>query len=401
MRVLYAEAAYGREEIEAVLGVLEGRPHQLMGGPSVQEFEERVARLFGKRHGVMVNSGSSANLLAVSALDLPEGAEVITPALTFSNTVAPLVQSGLVPVFVDVEADTCNADASQVEALVGPDTKALMIPNLIGNLPDWGALREIADHYGLLVIEDSADTVGSLYRGEPTGALSDVSTTSFYASHVITCAGFGGMVCTSREDLVDRAKLLRGWGRSSSTTAESERVEDRFDIDVDGVPYDAKFVFSAVGYNFLPSEIAAAFGLVQLDRLQAYVDRRIANFQALVDFFSEFEEWFILPRQQADTRTAWLAVPLVVRDEAPFTRRDLQVELERNGIQTRTVFSGNVLRQPGFKDIPRRERDEGYPNADRVMRGGMLLGCHQAMTEEQIAYVCDTFRTFANRVGAA
>jgi CDP-4-dehydro-6-deoxyglucose reductase, E1 len=329
MRVLYAEAAYGQEEIEAVVEVLRDRPHSLMGGPSVQAFEERIAALFGKRHGAMVNSGSSANLASVGALDLPRGAEVITPALTFSTTVAPLVQTGLVPAFVDVEPDTCNVDAAQVEAMVGPDTRALVIPNLIGNLPDWAALRAIADRHGLLVVEDSADTVGSLYRGEPTGALTDVSTTSFYASHVITCAGFGGMVCTSREDLVERARLLRGWGRSSSITAESERVEDRFDVDVDGVPYDAKFVFSAVGYNFLPSEISAAFGLVQLDRLQTYVDRRIANFGTLLDFFGEFEDWFILPRQQPDTRTAWLAVPLVVRDDAPFTRRDLQVELER------------------------------------------------------------------------
>lgn len=397
MRVFYAQAVYGEEEIDAVADVLRNQSLALMSGPSVKNFERRVAALFAKRHGLMVNSGSSANMLAVAALDLPKGSEVVTPALTFSTTVAPLVQQGLIPAFVDVEPDTFNIDADAVESMIGPKTKAMMVPNLIGNLPDWPALRAIADKHGLKVIEDSADTLGSLVGGEPSGRFSDISTTSFYASHVVTAGGFGGMVSTSDDALARRATLLRGWGRSSSLIGESESIEDRFGIEVDGIPYDSKFVFEGIGYNFLPSEISAAFGLVQLDRLPDYTERRIRNFERLRAFFENYAHWFHLPRQQPDTRTPWLALPLVVNDSAPFTRRDLQIGMEKAGVQTRTVFTGNILRQPGFKNVPRRENEMGYPNADRVMRGGILLGCHQGMGEDAVDYVCETFRAFAEK----
>ncbi len=397
MRVFYAQAVYGEEEIDAVADVLRNQSLALMSGPSVKRFERRVAALFAKRHGLMVNSGSSANMLAVAALDLPKGSEVVTPALTFSTTVAPLVQQGLIPAFVDVEPDTFNIDADAVESMIGPKTKAMMVPNLIGNLPDWPALRAIADKHGLKVIEDSADTLGSLVGGEPSGRFSDISTTSFYASHVVTAGGFGGMVSTSDDALARRATLLRGWGRSSSLIGESESIEDRFGIEVDGIPYDSKFVFEGIGYNFLPSEISAAFGLVQLDRLPDYTERRIRNFERLRAFFENYAHWFHLPRQQADTRTPWLALPLVVNDSAPFSRRDLQIGMEKAGVQTRTVFTGNILRQPGFKNVPRRENEMGYPNADRVMRGGILLGCHQGMGEDAVDYVCETFRAFAEK----
>lgn len=398
-KVFYAQAVYGREEIEAVIDVLENRPLQLMSGPSVAEFEGRVAALFGKTMGLMVNSGSSANLLAVSALGLEKGSEVITPALTFSTTVAPLVQNGLVPAFTDVEEGTFNIDAGAVEDLITPKTKAMMIPNLIGNLPDWKKLREIADRHGLKVIEDSADTIGSKVGTEPSGIYADISTTSFYASHVMTCCGFGGAVCTNDAELERRARLLRGWGRSSSVLGESEAVEDRFDVAVDNIEYDAKFVFEAPGYNFLPSEVGAAFGLVQLDRLGEYSARRIRNFEALTAFFAGYEDWFILPRQAPGTTTPWLAVPLVVRDGAPFKRRDLQLHFETHGVQTRTVFTGNILRQPGFRDIEHKDHPRGYPNADKVMRGGFLIGCHQGMDEAQVAFVCETFEAFAKSFG--
>jgi len=395
-RVFYAQAVYGREEIDAVVDVLENRPLTLMGGPAVVEFEACVAGLFGKANGLMVNSGSSANLLAVAALGLEPGDEVITPALTFSTTVAPLVQKSLVPVFVDVEPDTYNIDAALVEAMVGPKTRAMMIPNLIGNLPEWSTLRDIADRHGLKVIEDSADTIGSKYNGKPTGRLSDIATTSFYASHVVTCGGFGGAVCIDDPELERRARLLRGWGRSSSVLGESEAVEDRFNTNISGVEYDAKFVFEEPGYNFLPSEMAAAFGLVQLGRLAEYADRRVRNFSKLTAFFADYENWLIMPRQAANTFTPWLAVPLIVRDDAPFSRRQLQLHFEGQGIQTRTVFTGNILRQPGFENIPCRVSEAGYPNADQVMRGGFLLGCHQGMGDEEIDIIQGSFRAFVD-----
>lgn len=398
MHVPYAKAVFGAAEREAVQRVLTERPHLLMTGPDVADFEGRVAAIMGKRHGVMVNSGSSANTLAVASADLPRQSEVITPALTFATTVSPLVQHDLIPAFVDVEEDTFNIDASLIGEMITERTSAVMIPNLIGNLPDWEAVHSIARRNGLAVIEDSCDTLGATVDSQPTGVFSDITTTSFYGSHIITAGGFGGMLATDDDHTAERARLLRGWGRSSSLIGETESVDQRFASVVDGLDYDAKFEFSAIGYNFLPSEMSAAFGLAQLDRLDGFIERRIRNFAALTRFFSGFEEWFILPRQAENVRTGWLAFPLIVRDEAPFTRRELQEHFEGDTIQTRVIFTGNITRQPGFADIPRRDHPQGYGNADRVMRGGVLIGCHQGMGDEEVAYVQESFGAFADRV---
>ncbi|MGD2070019.1 MAG: aminotransferase class I/II-fold pyridoxal phosphate-dependent enzyme [Gemmatimonadota bacterium] len=395
-RVPYGLSVHGDDEVAAVAEVLRASTQM---GDRVRAMESRVASLFGKRHGIMVNSGSSANFLAIALLDLPPKSRVITPALTFATTVSPIVQHGLVPAFVDVEPDTFNVDAGQIEAMVGPETRALMIPSLIGNLPDWDAIREIADRHDLLVVEDSADTLGATLGGESTGTRSHVSTTSFYGSHVINAAGNGGMLCVDRDDWMERARLLRSWGRSSSLFVESEAIENRFDVVIDGIPYDAKFVFADLGYNLEPSEMGAAFGLVQLDKLEANVAARKRNFARQLDFFRNYEEWFVLPRQRPDARTGWLAFAMIVREDAPFTRRELQIFMERRNIQTRTVFTGNILRQPGFADIERDEHPGGFPNADRVMAGGVLLACHHGLDAPQLDHVHDTFREFANGYG--
>lgn len=392
IRVPYGRTVHGEEEIAAVTHVLRTSTQM---GDHVRRFEAGVAALFAKKHGVMVNSGSSANYLAIELLGLPPGSEVITPALTFATTVAPIVKAGLIPAFVDVEPDTFNIDVAQVEAMVSPKTRALCVPSLIGNLPDWDGLANIARRHNLLVVEDSADTLGATQRGDSTGSRSDISTTSFYGSHVINCGGNGGMLCVNRDDWFEEARLLRSWGRSSSLFADSESAESRFNVDLDGIAYDAKFVFSRIGYNLEPSEMGAAFGLVQLDRLQSNIDARIANFADQRAFFAGYEDWFILPRQAEDSRTGWLAFPLILRDTAPFTRRDLQIFLEKRGIQTRTVFTGNILRQPGFRDIARREQPGGYPNADRVMRSGMLIACHHGLSREDLDYTHQCFREFA------
>lgn len=392
LRVPYGQSVHGEEEIAAVVEVLRSSTQM---GARVRAFEERVAALFGKRFGVMVNSGSSANYLAVALAELPAGSEVITPALTFSTTVAPLVQHGLVPSFVDVEEGTYVLDVRQLDAALSPATRAVMIPSLLGNLPDWDVIRAFADAHRLVVIEDSADTLGATLRGTPTGARSDVSTTSFYGSHIINCAGNGGMLCLDDPDRRRRALLLRSWGRSSSVFVDSERVENRFNVEVDGIPYDAKFVFEALGFNFEPSEAGAAFGLVQLERLGDNIAVRRRNFERHATFFGEFADWFVLPRALPEMRSGWLAFPLTVRPSAPFARRDLQIFLERAGVQTRTIFTGNILRQPGFAGVRHRDRPGGYPVADGVMRGGMLIGCHHGLTAEQIEYVHERFREFA------
>jgi CDP-6-deoxy-D-xylo-4-hexulose-3-dehydrase len=394
--VPYGQTVHGEEEIAAVVRVLRSSTQM---GPNVREFEKRIAALFEKKYGLMVNSGSSANYLALEVLGLPPGAEVITPALTFSTTVAPQVKNGLVPSFVDVGEGTYNIDSALIEEMVTPTTRAVMIPSLIGNMPDWDAIRGIADKHSLLVIEDSADTLGGTLRARSTGCRSDASTTSFYGSHVINCAGNGGMLCLNNDEFATRAKLLRSWGRSSSLFVESEKVENRFNVNLEGIPYDAKFVFSAIGYNFEPSEIGAAFGLVQLDHLEQNIDVRNSNFAAHLKFFGKYEEYLILPKQQPESRTGWLAFPLTIRSGAPFTRREFQIYFEERNIQTRTVFTGNILRQPGFAGINCRKNKAGYPNADQVMRGGVLLGCHHGLKQNQLDHIHETFRQFLQTRG--
>ncbi|PJD93194.1 MAG: NarL family transcriptional regulator [Legionella sp.] len=395
LSVPYGRTVHGEEEIAAVVNVLRTSTQM---GKHVREMEEKVSALFQKQHGIMVNSGSSANYLAIEILNLPEGSEVITPILTFSTTVAPLVRNKLIPVFVDVEPGTYNIDAKKVEEMITPKTKAMMIPNLLGNLPDWKALRALADKYNLILIEDSADTLGATVDGLSVGRYTDLSTTSFYGSHVINCAGNGGMLCVNTEELASRAKLLRSWGRSSSLFVESEAIENRFHVKVDDIPYDAKFVFEALGYNIEPSEMGAAFGLVQLSKLNDNIATREKWFSIQDQFFKEYENWFILPKQLPNSRTGWLAYPLTIKDSAPFTRTQLQIFLEKRNIQTRTVFTGNILRQPGFKNIECRRVDAGYEHTDNVMRGGILMGCHHGLTAEMMAHIHESFKAFADEV---
>lgn len=392
MRVNYGQTVHGEEEIAAVVDVLRSSTQM---GSRVQAMQERVATLFAKQHGIMVNSGSSANYLAVELLGLPKGSEVITPALTFATTVAPIVRAGLVPAFVDVVPGTYNIDVDAIAAMITPRTRALMIPSLIGNLPDWDRIREIADTHGLMVIEDSADTLGATLRGTSTGTRSDISTTSFYGSHVINAAGNGGMLCINDTALATRGLLLRSWGRTSSLFAESERIDTRFNVELDGIGYDSKFLFEELGYNLEPSELGAAFGLVQLDKLEGNIRAREHNFQRQNTFFKTYEDWFILPQQMPEARTGWLAFPLTIRPGAPFSRTQLQIWMEERDVQTRPVFTGNILRQPAMKNVTSATSPAGYPVADEVMRGGILLACHHGLDEAQVDYMHECFEAFA------
>lgn len=398
MRVNYGQPVYGEEEIAAVVNVMRSTTQM---GAQVRLMQERVAALFAKRHGIMVNSGSSANYLAIEMLDLPKGSEVITPALTFATTVAPIVRAGLVPVFVDAAEGTYNTDVSTIERAISRKTRAIMIPSLIGNLPDWDRIREIANRHDLFVIEDSADTLGATLHGVSTGTRSDISTTSFYGSHVITAAGNGGMVCVNDDALARRGILFRSWGRTSSLFVNSETIENRFHTRLDGFDYDAKFVFEELGFNVEPSEMGAAFGLVQLDKLDKNIAARERNFADQYDFFKSYEQWFVLPKQLPGSRTGWLAFPLTIRKDAPFTRRDLQIYMEMRDIQTRPVFTGNILRQPAMANVACRTDLRGYPVADDVMRGGILLACHHGLVQAQLDYIHETFESFANSLSLA
>jgi CDP-6-deoxy-D-xylo-4-hexulose-3-dehydrase len=391
-RVPYAYATYGKEEREAVIDVLD-HPERLVGGPYTNEMEDRIADQFGKEVGVMVNSGSSANLLAIELLDLEPGAEVITPLVTFSTTVTPLVQNDLVPVFVDVGLGDYQINLDQVSQAISEETEAIMVPSLLGNVPDYPALLDVADDHGLYLVEDSADTLGATINGTPTGEFTHVSTTSFYGSHVITSFGAGGMVCVNDPDWADRLKKLRGWGRASAV-GESDDIDERLSTELDGTPYDSKFVFDELGYNFLPTEASAAFGAAQLDKLNQFRDIRQRHFSSYFEFFQEYEEWFHLPETSDEVETCWLAFPLTLTDDAPFDRKSIVRHLERNGVQTRSLWSGNLLKHPGFAEIDARLPIEEYENADRIMEDAFVIGAHQGMNDDDVRYVTDTLVEF-------
>lgn len=391
LRVPYALAVHGEEEEKAVLEVL--RSHRTIMGDKTKEFEAEVAALFGKKHGIMVNSGSSANLLAIESLDLPKCSEVITPVLTFSTTLAPLVQKGLTPVFVDVALESLLIDVKQMRDAVTEKTKALMIPSLLGNIPDMSFIRKVADENDLQYIEDSCDTIGATFNGKPSGAYSEISTTSFYGSHVITAGGGGGMVCVNDESWNLKCRVLRGWGRSSAID-ETEDVKKRFGVKLEDIQYDSKFIFNEKGYNFLPLEMSAAFGLEQLKKLPMFSKIRQQNFNELRRFFSQYEDFFILSRQLESVETNWLAFPVIIKSGGPFERLDMVTYLEEDNIQTRPVLTGNVLKQPAFKNMNYKTFSKDFPNTDYIMKNGFLIGCNHGLTSKHIAYMEDAFSSF-------
>jgi CDP-4-dehydro-6-deoxyglucose reductase, E1 len=396
-RVLYAQASHGEREIAAVNQVLRAGPQALRIGPNVAEMERRVASIFGKQLGLMCNSGSSALLLAFALLDLPKGSEVITAPLTFSTDIGALYHLGLTPVFVDVEADTFNADVTRIEELISPLTRAIFLPNLAGNAPDWDVVRDIADRHGLLVVEDSCDAIGPVLRGRPNGERSDMTATSFAMSHIITCAGNGGMVLLDDDALRDRGLMLRRWGRRSephlfgSQAARTGRV---FREELDGIPYDNDFIFDVQPWNLEPSELGAAYGLVQLDRLSEFQERRRKNFEVYTAFLREHPDAFVPPRQLDGLDTSWLCYGLLVADGAGFGRPELQEQLEVAGIDTRTIWSGNITRHPMMQGVAHRVPADGLPNADRVMRQGVILPCSHGLTDEELEYVCEQIGWF-------
>lgn len=393
LRVPYGLAVHDEEEENAVLEVI--RNHKTIMGDKTKEFEKNISKLFGKTYGIMVNSGSSANLLAFELLNLPKNSEVITPILTFATTLSPIIQKHLTPVFVDVEEGTYIVNIDQIEESITNNTKALMIPSLLGNIPDLKRLRKIANDNSIFFIEDSADTLGATFFGEPTGTYSDISTSSFYGSHIITAGGEGGIICVNNEEWKTKAKILRGWGRSSASY-ESEDIEKRYNITLDEIPYDSKFIFEAIGYNFLPSEISAAFGLIQLQKLKKFSEIRQENFSQLWKFFSEYD-YFILPKQLSAANTSWLAFPLTIKSNAPFSRFEIVKFFEKNNIQTRPIFTGNVLRQPAFRNINYKKIDREYPVTNFIMKNSFLIGCNHGLNIRHIEKIKQTFIKFLDK----
>ncbi len=396
MKIYYAKAVYNNKEISAVMRALKN-PAALMNGPAVKEFEKKASAKFGKKYGLMVNSGSSANLLALASFDFKKNSEIITPSLTFATTIAPIYQVGCIPHFIDVQENKYIAKVNQIEKCINKKTVAIMIPNLLGNIAEWKLIYNIAKKYNLKVIEDSADTIGYTYLKKNTGKLSDTVTTSFYGAHLITGAGFGGLVCFNDKKLYLKAKMLREYGRSSATFDESSGIKKRFSKNVAGIPYDVKYIFSDMGYNFIPSEISGAFALEQLKKLDSIVKIRIKNFKFLNNFFQQFPSIFRLPVQQDKVKTGWLAYPVLLKNNVSFSRKDLQVYLEKNGIQTRPIFSGNILKQPLMKNRYYKKHKEAHKVSDDVMKNGLLIGCHHGLVKKDLNYMVSTCRKFLHQ----
>ena len=392
LRVPYGLSVHGNEEIKAVTKVLKSSTQM---GKNVITFEKKISKLFSKKYGLMVNSGSSALLLAMETLDFPEGSEIITPALTFSTTVGYIVRNKLVPVFVDVEEGTYCINESKIKNLITKKTKAIVAPHLMGNIVNWAKLAPMLKKKGILIIEDSADTLGATHKNKSAGFYADISITSFYGSHIINCAGNGGMVCFNNKKQYIKAKLLRSWGRSSSLFDEkSEKIENRFNIKLDGILYDKKFVFEKIGHNLEPSELGAAFGLVQLKKLKKNLRLREINFNLHTDYLKKYSKYFILPKQLPQSKTGWLAYPITITEKAPFSRTEMQIFLEKKNIQTRVVFTGNILRQPGFKNIKAKKDKNGYPEADKVMKNGILIACHHGLTNKMMSHIHNSIDKF-------
>ena len=361
--------AYGDAEINAVIECL--NDGWLAGfGPKTVQFEKEVSQLFSKKHGLFVNSGSSAIILGLNALNLEPGSEVITPACTFSTTLAPIIQCGLKPVFCDVEIGTYVPSPQKVLEKVTEKTKVILLPNLIGSKPDWGEIRRLTND-NIILFEDSADTITSTPE-------TDMSITSFYSSHLITACGSGGMLMCNDENYLKRATMFRDWGRIGDN---SEDVKTRFEFSIDGIPYDYKFLYGAVGYNMKSSEVNAAFGLVQVARIEEIRQKRRTIFNRYLENLKDVPE-LLLPINTFNTD--WLAIPFMYKN-----RLDLLTFLEDNNIQTRVCFAGNVTRHPVY-----REYLTEFENSDRIMAEGFLLGAHHGMTVEDVDYVCDKIKEF-------
>ena len=394
-KISYGKNVYDSKEINAVIKTLKKTTQM---GESVSVFEKKVSKIFSKKYGLMVNSGSSALILALKVMNFKKGSEIIAPSLNFGTAVSSIMLNNLNPILVDCKIDTLQIDPNKIEKRISKKTKAILVPNLIGNIPDWKKIRKIANKYKLMIIEDSADTLGGMVDGKSTGIYSDISITSFYGSHIISCAGNGGMFLTNNKDFFSRAKVLRSWGRMSTLIKDSENINRRLNVKLKGFDYDKKFIFSEVGYNFEPSEIGASFGLVQLKKFKHFSNVRNRNFKLHYDFFKKLKNYFIVPKIEKNVKTNFLAYPIILKNNVNFSRKKFQIYLEKHNIQTRPIFSGNILRHPAFRNlISSKNKLNSFKNSDYIMKNGLLIGCHQGLSMKNISYIHSTILNFTNK----
>ena len=389
---------FGEEEIKSALNA--SAEFWLTAGPYTTEFESRFAKKVGMRHSFMVNSGSSANLLALTSLTSPKmgdrklssGDEVITVAAGFPTTVTPILQNNLIPVYVDIDMETYVANEEQIEAAISPKTKALMMAHTLGNPFNLDLVEKLAKKHNLWLIEDTADGLGGTYKDQNLGSFGDFSTFSFYPAHHIT-TGEGGAVLVKKAAHKVIVESLRDWGRDCWCAPGCDNTcFKRYEWQLGELPegYDHKYTYSHLGYNLKSGDIQAAIGLAQLDRLDSFVEKRRQNWNYLYKNLKNLEEFLILPKPTEHSDPSWFGFALTVKDNSPISRNDLVIKLNESKIGTRLLFGGNLLRQPAFIGTPRRVIGN-LKNSDIVMNQTFWVGVWPGLTEQMLDYVVETF----------
>lgn len=399
-QVPYAGRVFDEQELVAAVDTV--LDFWLTLGPQGDAFEEELASYVGTRHGLLVNSGSSANLVAFASLTSPQldrplqpGDEVLTVAAGFPTTVAPIIQHGCVPVFVDVDLETANVRLDRLADAVTPRTRAIMLAHTLGNPYDLDGVLDLIQRHDLYLVEDNCDALGSLYRGRKTGNFGHLATQSFYPPHHLTM-GEGGAVLTNSGRLKRIAASFRDWGRDCwCPSGKDNTCNKRFGWQLGDLPagYDHKYIYSHLGYNLKPLDIQAAIGRQQLRKLDGFVAARRANHARLRQALAAYEEFLILPRATPHSEPSWFGFLLNVRDGAPFSRAQLVTYLEGRRIQTRQLFGGNLLRQPAFQKIKHRVVGD-LINTDKIMKDAFFIGVYPGLTPEMLDYVEGAFRDF-------
>ena len=397
-KIPYAGRFFGPEEMVALSDA--ALDFWLTLGPYGEQLERALKQFFDARDAVLVNSGSSANLLAIAALCSPNleghltpGDEVVTPAVTFPTTLAPMVQHQLVPVFVDAEVGTYNINPARVAEAISPRTHAIVVPHTLGNPCDLEALVALSRQHELWLIEDCCDALGGAFDGRRVGTFGDLATLSFYPAHHITM-GEGGALVVNRQRFMRIARSIRDWGRDCwCAPGVSNTCGKRFDWQLGGLPfgYDHKYIYSHVGYHLKPTDLQAAVGCAQFAKIEPFVAARRRNFMRLRQGLAPLEEFLIFPRVHEKADPAWFGFPITVREGV--NRGELIRWLEEAKIETRMIFAGNILRQPAFRGIPHRIHG-GLEETDRVMTHAFFIGVYPGLTDEMIDFVVERFLRF-------
>ncbi len=401
----YAGRVYDEKEIISLVD--SALDFWLTSGRYANQFETEFAEFLGVKHCLLTNSGSSANLLAVSALTSPKlgekrlkpGDEVITVAAAFPTTVNPIIQNNLIPVFVDVNLGTYNIQADKIEDAISDKTRAIFIAHTLGNPFDLNKVMEVAEKHDLWVIEDNCDALGSRYNGQYTGTFGHIATFSFYPPHHMTM-GEGGALVTNDTQLKRLIESFRDWGRDCWCEPGCDNsCGKRFEWQLGELPfgYDHKYIYSHIGYNLKLTDMQAAIGVEQLKKLPSFIDARKRNFSMLYDGFKKNEKYFILPEMETKANPCWFGFILTVRKNAGFTKNEIVEYLENNKIATRMLFAGNIVRHPSFKNVKYRIYGN-LVNTDRIMNDTFWIGVYPGITNEMINHILGKFDMFLKKV---